>query len=130
MALELIEVLPRRRVRLRVSRRVGWRAGGPVRRAHEKQVQADFLRAACADVGEFLGWQPAEWTESSIGVLRRKLERLHDEFLQRAELDAVTSSPRQSTALLGAFRPWLFSLLGTRQRGREPERSVGIGIAA
>jgi transcriptional regulator with XRE-family HTH domain len=114
--LDLIELLPRRRHRLRVGRRLVWRADGPVRRAYERQVQAEFLRASFAGRGEFVGWQPAELTESSIGVLKRKLEHLYDEFLQMAEFDALSTQPRHSTALLVAFRPWVFSLVAARQR--------------
>jgi transcriptional regulator with XRE-family HTH domain len=116
VALDLVELLPRRRHRLRVGRRLVWRADGPVRRAYERQVQAEFLRAPFAGRGEFLGWQPAELTEGSIGVLKRKLEHLYDEFLQMAEFDALSTQPRYSTALLVAFRPWVFSLVAARQR--------------
>jgi transcriptional regulator with XRE-family HTH domain len=116
VALELIESLPRRRHRLRIGRRLVWRPDGPVRRAYERQVQAEFLRAPFAGRGEFLGWQPAELTEGSIGVLKRKLEHLYDEFLQMAELDTLSTQPRHSTALLVAFRPWVFSLVAARQR--------------
>jgi len=115
-ALELIELLPRRRQRLRVGRRLVWRPDGPVRRAYERQVQTEFLRAAFDGRSEFLGWQPAELTDSSIGVLRRKLEQLYEEFLQMAEFDALSTQPRHSTALLAAFRPWVFSLVAARQR--------------
>jgi transcriptional regulator with XRE-family HTH domain len=117
-ALELIELLPRRRQRLRVGRRLVWRPDGPVRRAYERQVQTEFLRTPFAGRSEFLGWQPAELTESSIGVFKRKLEHLYDEFLQMAEFDALSAQPRHSTALLVAFRPWVFSLVAARQRRR------------
>jgi transcriptional regulator with XRE-family HTH domain len=116
VALDLIELLPRRRHRLRVGRRLVWRDDGPVRRAYERQVQGEFLRAPFAGRDEFLGWQPAELTDSSIGVLKRKIERLYDEFLQMVEFDALSTRPRHSTALLVAFRPWVFSLVAARQR--------------
>ena len=122
ITLDLIESLPRRRHRLRVGRRLIWRPDGPVRRAYERQVQTEFLRSAFAGRGEFLGWQPAELTESSIGVLKRKLEHLYDEFLQMAELDTLSTQPRHSTAMLVAFRPWVFSLVAARQR-----RAAGRG---
>jgi hypothetical protein len=93
-----------------------WRPDGPVRRAYERQVQTEFLRAPFDGRSEFLGWQPAELTESSIGVLKRKLEQLYEEFLQMAEFDALSTQPRHSTALLAAFRPWVFSLVAARQR--------------
>lgn len=114
--LRLLEAMPRRRYRLRVSRRLVWRTDGPVRRAYERQVQSEFLRDSFTARGAYLGWQPAELTDSSIGVLTRKLEQLYDEFLGLAELDARSSQPRRSTALLIAFRPWVFSLVAARQR--------------
>jgi len=114
--LELIELLPRRRHRSLVGRRLVWRLGGPVRRAYERRIHAEFLSVAFAGRSEFLGWQPAELTESSIGVFKRKLEHLYEEFLQMAELDALSTQPRHSTALLAAFRPWVFSLVAARQR--------------
>jgi DNA-binding Xre family transcriptional regulator len=121
--LELIEWLPRRRHRLLVGRRLVWRLDGPVRRAYQRRIHAEFLSASFADRSEFLGWQPAELTESSIGVFKRKLEHLYEEFLQMAELDALATEPRFSTALLAAFRPWVFSLVAARQR-----RSTGGGM--
>jgi hypothetical protein len=33
-----------------------------------------------------------------------------------AEFDALSTQPRHSTALLVAFRPWVFSLVAARQR--------------
>jgi transcriptional regulator with XRE-family HTH domain len=122
VVLELIELLPRNRHRLRVGRRLVWRPDGPVRRAHERQVQTEFLRAPFAARGEFLGWQPAELTESSIAIFKRKLEHLYEEFLQMAQMDTLSTQPRYSTALLAAFRPWVFSLVAARQR-----RPVGRG---
>jgi hypothetical protein len=96
-----------------------------VRRAYERQVQSEFLRAPFAGRGEFLGGQPAELTESSIGVLKRKLEHLYDEFLQMVEFDVLSTQPRYSTALLVAFRPWVFSLVAARQR-RAPVRGANM----
>jgi transcriptional regulator with XRE-family HTH domain len=128
-ALELIESLPRRQHRLRVGRRLVWRPDGPVRRAYERQVQTEFLRTPFAGRGDFLGWQPAELTESSIGVLKRKLEHLYDEFLQMAEFDALATQPRHSTALLMAFRPWVFSLVAARRRRATAPRITPAGTA-
>jgi len=125
--LELAESLPRRRIRLRVGRRLVWRPDGPVRRAHERQVQTEFLRSAFSARGEFLGWQPAELTESSIDILKRKLENLYQEFLQMAELDTLSSQPRRSSALLVAFRPWVFSLVAARQRRHIGRKLGGTG---
>ena len=117
--LELVERLPKGH-RLRVGRQILWRRDGPVRRAYEKQVHAEFLRSSFAGDREALRWQPAELTDNSIDVLRRKLTQLYDEFLEMAELDLLSNQPRHSTALLLAFRPWVFSLVAARKRRATP----------
>lgn len=121
--LEVIESFPRRGHRLRINRQIVWRKDGPVRRAYERQVKAEFLQADFTGPGDFFGWQPAELTAASIEVLKRKLALLHREFLAMAELDATSTKARHSTALLLAFRPWVFSLVAVRRR--KPGRSAG-----
>lgn len=121
--LELIEGLPRRGHRLRVGRQIVWRKDGPVRRAYERQVKAEFLQSDFAGRGDFFGWQPAELTAASIEILRRKLAQLQRDFLEMAELDSSSTQSRHSTALLLAFRPWVFSLVAVRRRKRASSRS-------
>jgi hypothetical protein len=116
--LGLIELLPRMRCRLRVGRRVVWRRDGPVRRAYERQVKAEFLQSEFDAPSELFRFQPAELTEHSASLLRRKLEQLYREFLELAELDLLASEPRRSVGLLLAFRPWVFSLVAARRRVR------------
>ena len=114
--LELAAELPRRGLKLLVGRHIVWRRGGPVRRAYERQVKEEFLHAEFTGRREFLGWQPAELTDASIEVLRRKLRQLYQDFLEMAELDAGSPQPRHSTSLLLAFRPWVLSLVAARRR--------------
>lgn len=126
LELELIESLPRGKHRLRVNRQILWRKDGPVRRAYERQVKTEFLQSDFAGRGDFFSWQPAELTAVSIEVLRRKLAVLYREFLEMAELDANSSQTRHSTALLLAFRPWVFSLVAVRRRRGA---AAGEGVA-
>jgi transcriptional regulator with XRE-family HTH domain len=116
--LALIELLPRLRCRLRVGRRVVWRRDGPVRRAYERQIKAEFLQAGFGGSGELLRFQPAELTEHSVRILLRKLEQLYREFLELAEVDLLATEQRKSVAMLMAFRPWVFSLVAERRRVR------------
>jgi DNA-binding Xre family transcriptional regulator len=118
--LDLAEVLPKRRHRLRVGRQILWRRDGPIRKAYERQVHVEFLRSSFEGSKETLRWQPVELTDSSIDVLQRKLAQLHREFLDMAELDLYSNQPKRSTALLLAFRPWVFSLVAARQRRATP----------
>lgn len=121
--LELADELPRGRLKLRMGRQIVWRNDGPVRKAYERQVKSEFLRSEFSADREFIGWQPAELTDASIEVLKRKLRQLYRDFLEIAELDAGAVQPRRSTALLLAFRPWVFSVVAARRRkGAIPSR--------
>jgi DNA-binding Xre family transcriptional regulator len=120
--LGLVEALPKGGVRLRVARQILWRPDGPVRRAHERQVRSEFLQSDFAGDDEYFNWQPAELTTASIEVLRSKLSALQRDYMELAELDLASSRPRQSTALLVAFRPWVFSLVAVRRRKEAPVR--------
>src|SRR3546814_17662902 len=69
-----------------------------------------------------------ELGDSSIAVLRRKLEHLAAEFREMAAIDAtLPPARRRSAGLLLALRPRVFSLLDSL-RGAEPgETHAGKG---
>src|SRR3546814_11692075 len=61
-----------------------------------------------------------ELGDSSIAVLRRKLEHLAAEFREMAAIDAtLPPARRRSAGMLLALRTWVFSLLASL-RGAEP----------
>ena len=110
-AVRLIEVQPRLKARLRVGPVVVWRIDGPVHRAYEKQVKAEFLQSEFQAAHEALQFRSAELSTASAQILLRKLNHLAQEFADYAALD-VGLPPREkhSVALLLAFRPWVFSM--------------------
>lgn len=118
LELGLAEETKRRGLRLRVGRQILWRSDGPVRRAYEKQVKAEFMNAAFTGRRDYLAWQPAELTDASIEIFKRRLLQLYREFIEIAELDAASDQPRHSTAVLLAFRPWVLASVAARRRGR------------
>ena len=118
--LQLAEDTSRRGLRLRVGRQIVWRRDGPVRSAYERQVKREFLDNEFAGRRDYLGWQPAELTDASIEVLRRKLHQLYNDYLELADLDAGSAQPRHSTAMLLAFRPWVLGSVAARRR-RAPQ---------
>lgn len=118
--LRLVELLPRDRVRLRVARDFEWREDGPVRRRYAQVATGEFLRDAFGGRDALLVMEVRELGDSSIAVLRRKLEHLAAEFREMATLDATLPPPqRRSAGMLLALRPWVFSLLDSL-RGVDP----------
>ena len=105
------------KARLRVGPIIIWRADGPVHRAYEQQVKAEFLRTQFLGAQEALHFRSAELSAASINILNRKLEQLAHEFAELAALDVrLQTSEKSSVALLLAFRPWVFSMFDSLSR--------------
>lgn len=110
-AAKLIELQPGLKARLRVGPVVTWRNNGPVRRAHEQQVKAEFLQSDFNASDEALHFHTAELSAASAQLLFRKLEQLTREFADFAKLDRqLPIKQKRPVALLLAFRPWVFSM--------------------
>lgn len=98
-------------VRLNTKLPIAWRVDGPVRRAYERQVRAEFLQSPFTERNENLSFHSAELSQASIRIMLRKLERLSIDFAELAALDAhVPSRDKLSFAMLAACRPWVFSM--------------------
>lgn len=110
--LQLIELLPKNRVRLRTPKLVKLRPGGPIHRAHGKRVVDEFIAAEFDRIGGFFRFEYRELSKASYALMQRRLERLAAEFLELAELDAALPSRRRETiGVLLATRPWALSLV-------------------
>jgi transcriptional regulator with XRE-family HTH domain len=109
----LIELLPRDRVRLRVARDLAWRSDGPVMQKYARAALAEFLAGRFDAPNAVLKLEVRELAESSIVLLRRRIDRIAREFVEVAQVDAAASSSarRRSVGLVLAMRPWRFSLV-------------------
>src|SRR3546814_5724575 len=69
-----------------------------------------------------------ELGDSSIAVLRRKLEHLAAEFREMAAIDAtLPPERRRSAGMLLALRPWVFSLLDSLRGAESGQTDAGKG---
>jgi transcriptional regulator with XRE-family HTH domain len=110
--LQLIELLPHDRVRLKVPKLLRLQPGGPIHRAHGKRVVDEFIAAEFDRVGGHFRFEYRELSKASSAVMHRRLERLTAEFLEIAELDGtMPSRQRETIGLLLAMRPWALSLV-------------------
>jgi len=113
----LIDWEPGERVRLRVAKDFGWRAGGPVKKAYGLRVTSEFLRSRFAGPAELLRFEARDLSAASVAALRRKLERIAAEFGELAEADsALPARRREGVGLLLACRPWEFSVVNALKK--------------
>lgn len=114
--LRLIDLKPGSDVRLRTARQITWRRNGPIRSAYQAQVLSEFFGAAFETPGEALQFEAKELSRASRDVIRRKLDRLVQEFNELARLDAALKpSERDSVGLVIGLRPYVLSIF-TRMR--------------
>jgi transcriptional regulator with XRE-family HTH domain len=120
------------RVRLRVAKDFGWRAGGPVKKAYGLRVTAEFLRSRFAGPLELLRFEARDLSPASAAMLRRRLERLVAEFGELAEVDStLPARKREGVGLLLACRPWQFSVVNAlKKRPREAAPRAGARLQA
>ncbi len=108
--LDLIDLAPGNRVRLKVSRNLQWRRGGPVRRAYEARVLKEFLLDGLGSDDLHLRFEVREVSRASLAQLQRKLDRLAAEFNETAELETTLARrERLSVGVALICRPWTFS---------------------
>lgn len=120
--LRLIDLRPGDQVRLRTARHVSWRRDGPIRQAYQQQVLGEFFSAAFTSQGETLRFEAKELSHASREVMRRKLEKLVQEFNELARIDAaLKSSERDAIGLVVGLRPYVLSLFTRIKRGKRSE---------
>ena len=107
-ALELIALPPGGEPQLRTSRVIEWRSDGPVRRAYKKRVLGEFFRHDFDDADAELRFEGYEMSKASVELIKRKLERLAEEYKALADTDATLEpAARTSMGLVLALRPYV-----------------------
>ena len=105
--MQLVDLMPGNRVRLKVPRDLQLRDDGPIRRRHGKRAVEDFLAPQFDRAGGYFTFEFRELSRASFEILRRKLERLGAEFKELGELDSrVAPSRRETVGMALALRPW------------------------
>lgn len=115
--IDLIDLGPGDRVRLKVARNLQWRRNGPVRHAYEAKVLQEFLLNGLGASDMHLRFEVREVSRASLALMQRKLDRLAAEFNETAELE--TTLPRRERLSVGialVCRPWTFSATAALRR--------------
>jgi DNA-binding Xre family transcriptional regulator len=107
--LDVIELQPGNRIRLRTARRIQWRRDGPVRQLYEREVKQAFLKDRFSDATAQFGFESAEISPESARLILRRLTRVIQEFDELAELDMnLEHTEKRGYGLMVALRPWAY----------------------
>ncbi|MEM7468467.1 MAG: helix-turn-helix domain-containing protein [Pseudomonadota bacterium] len=107
----LIELLPKNRIKLKVSGNFAWRPDGPIQRFFQEKVSADYFSTRFTGEGEKLLVLNGMLTNASLDQFQRRLDRLAREFEELVNQDqgqAIEKRIGQTVVL--AVRPWRFGV--------------------
>ena len=105
--LQIIDLLPNDKIRVRVARNFAWLPDGPIQQYFHAQVQNDFFRSRFSDTGELMLFTSGMLSRNANAAIQARMKRLSAEFseLHQQDLD-LPFSERLGTSLLVALRPW------------------------
>lgn len=118
--LQLIDLLPGDRVKLRVSRHLRLKPGGAIRARHGQRTMTEFLAVEFDRHGGHFLFEFRDISPASLAVMQRKIDRLAAEFNELAELDStLPPEQRHSIGLALGMRPWrIGQVTGLKERPR------------
>jgi transcriptional regulator with XRE-family HTH domain len=118
--LQLIDLLPGNRIKLKVSRHLRLKPSGAIRAKHGQRTMAEFLAVEFDRHGGHFVFEYRDVSPASFAVMARKIDRLAAEFNELAELDStLPPEQRQSIGLALGMRPWrIGQVTGLRERPR------------
>ncbi len=118
--LQMIELLPGNRLRLRVSANFKWRENGPIQQFFLSRLQQDFFASGFDADHEKLLVVNGMLAQSSMTVLQRKLEQLVKEFDSLCASDAsLPFDQRHGVTVVLAMRRWRYGIF--QQFRRKPQ---------
>ena len=105
--LKLIELLPKNRIKLRISPNFAWRKNGPIREFFNGHMREDFLKSRFEAEDEAFLFLSGMLSRSSNAVLQKKFEQLEAEFDELNRHDRrLPIAQRFGSSMVLALRPW------------------------
>ena len=113
----LIELLPAKRIRLRVARNFAWLPGGPIHRYFVDRLQGEFLSGAFDPESDIHRFAWGMLSDQSVAALRSKIAEVMDAFDDQTRRDEVRADAAPAaTSLLVALRRWQPAAFETMRR--------------
>ena len=102
----LIELLPAKRIRLRIARNFAWLPGGPIHRYFVDRVQGEFLSGEFDPERDLHRFSWGMLSDPSAAQLRAKIAEVMDAFDDLTRRDEVRADAAAGTCFLVALRRW------------------------
>ena len=102
----LIELLPAKRIRLRVARNFAWLPGGPIHRYFVDRVQGEFLSGEFDPDRDLHRFSWGMLSDPSAAQLRARIAEVMDAFDDLTRRDEVRADAAAGTCFLVALRRW------------------------
>ena len=108
--MQIIELLPGNRVRIKISRNFSWRPNGPIQKFYDKSVKAEYFDCQFNNLGELQLFVPGMLSKKSNAALINKIRKLAEEFNTFHDDDSsLPLADRYGTSMVLAIRPWEFN---------------------
>ena len=121
--LGVLEHHPNNNVRFLISKNAFWQTNGPLWQKYRKIFIDDFMDSQFGHPNERFIFNPGQFSEASLKIIRKKIDNLIKEFNQLAEMDsALPLKSRRSTGLIIGFRSWVFTRIANLRRRSKEDR--------
>lgn len=121
--LQLIELQPNNRIKLRIAANFSWREGGPIQRFFQQQLAAEFFQHRFTGQDEALLVLNGMLSSASNQEFQRKLNRLAREFTDLVQQDSkLPLEHRFGVSLVLAMRDWRFGVFKRFLREEAPDQ--------
>lgn len=105
--IKFIELLPKNKIKLLISRRFNWIPNGPIQNFFQQYILSDFIGSKFQNENEEMICQFGMLTAESAVLFKKKLRHLAEEFIVLSEQDTGESiHKRMGSACVLMTRPW------------------------
>lgn len=116
--LNIIELLPNNKIKIKVSPNFKWRKNGHIQRFFRENIESDFFRSTFIQSQEKLIVLNGMLSQESNAIFQRKLERLAREFDELTKDDSsLPLGKRFGYTSVLAVRDWRFSVFDHFKKG-------------
>ncbi|WP_045462061.1 helix-turn-helix domain-containing protein [Vibrio hyugaensis] len=115
--LNIIDLLPGNKIRLRISPTFRWHTGGPIQCFFQQQVREAFFQSYFSAEDEKLVMATGLMSLPTNKKMQQKLQKVIDEFYQICQSDdSLDMNEKHGTSLVIAMRRWTFPLFNPWER--------------